>query len=177
MVEKMKVYIVGTGMEGRKTLTAEAKTIIENAEVLIGARRMVEPYMGMNKQFFVSWKSEEIAEYLCKKSAGSLFARNLTSGSSKVTYFLSIPSFSSSAASLCSNVVLPTCLGPVKSRTGNILETCLMVPSAALFIYVMANSLQYYYAQITEKYPAILKCHFIIDGDIGIVKSIPISKL
>ena len=29
MVEKMKVYIVGTGMEGRKTLTAEAKKIIE----------------------------------------------------------------------------------------------------------------------------------------------------
>lgn len=68
MVEKMKVYIVGTGMEGKKTLTAEAKTVIENSEVLIGARRMVEPYMGMNKQFFVSWKSEEIAEYLCKKS-------------------------------------------------------------------------------------------------------------
>lgn len=68
MVEKMKVYIVGTGMEGRKTLTAEAKTIIENAEVLIGARRMVEPFMGMNKQFFISWKSEEIADYLCEKN-------------------------------------------------------------------------------------------------------------
>ncbi|MGN1137472.1 MAG: precorrin-6y C5,15-methyltransferase (decarboxylating) subunit CbiE [Oscillospiraceae bacterium] len=68
MVEKMKVYIVGTGMEGRKTLTAEAKTIIENAEVLIGARRMVEPFMGMDKQFFISWKSEEIADYLCGKS-------------------------------------------------------------------------------------------------------------
>ena len=68
MVEKMKVYIVGTGMEGKKTLTEEAKSIIENAEALIGARRMVEPYMGMNKQFFLSWNSEEIAEYLCKKS-------------------------------------------------------------------------------------------------------------
>lgn len=68
MVGKMKVYIVGTGMEGRKTLTEEAKAIIENAEVLIGARRMVEPYMGMNKKFFISWKSEEIADYLCGKS-------------------------------------------------------------------------------------------------------------
>lgn len=68
MVEKMKVYIVGTGMEGRKTLTEEAKAIIENAEVLIGARRMVEPFMGMDKQFFISWKSEEIADYLCGKS-------------------------------------------------------------------------------------------------------------
>lgn len=67
MVEKMKVYIVGTGMEGRKTLTAEAKKIIENAEAIIGARRMVEPFMGMDKQFFISWKSEEIADYLCGK--------------------------------------------------------------------------------------------------------------
>ena len=69
MVEKMKVYIVGTGMEGRKTLTAEAKKIIENAEAIIGARRMVEPFMGMDKQFFISWKSEEIADYLCNKKS------------------------------------------------------------------------------------------------------------
>ena len=72
MVGKMKVYIVGTGMEGRKTLTEEAKAIIENAEVLIGARRMVEPFMGMNKQFFISWKSEEISDYLCGKSFTSV---------------------------------------------------------------------------------------------------------
>ena len=40
----MKVYIVGTGADGSRTLTAEARSAIEEAEVIIGARRMVEGY-------------------------------------------------------------------------------------------------------------------------------------
>lgn len=64
----MKIYIIGIGMEGKKTLTAEAKTAIENAELLIGADRMLEPFSDLKKEQFISWKSDEIAEYLKEKN-------------------------------------------------------------------------------------------------------------
>ncbi len=64
----MKIYIIGISMEGRKTLTAEAKTAIENADLLIGAGRMLEPFSYLEKERFISWKSDEIAEYLRGKS-------------------------------------------------------------------------------------------------------------
>lgn len=117
MVKKMKVYIVGTGMEGRKTLTEEAKAIIENAEALIGARRMVEPYMGMNKQFFISWKSEEIADFLSDRnftSAAILMSGDcgFYSGTEKLLKALSdydteVIASVSSPAYLCSKIGKP----------------------------------------------------------------------
>jgi len=67
----MKIYIIGIGVEGRKTLTAEAKTVIENADLLIGAERMLEPFLTLKKEYFINWKSEEISEYLSKKSVGT----------------------------------------------------------------------------------------------------------
>ena len=60
----MKIYIVGIGMEGQKTLTAQALTAIESADVLIGAKRMVEPFLHLGKNTFISWKTEEITEYI-----------------------------------------------------------------------------------------------------------------
>lgn len=65
----MKIYIIGIGMEGRKTLTAEAKAAIERADLLIGASRMLEPFLYHEKECFVSWKSDEIAEYLNGKNS------------------------------------------------------------------------------------------------------------
>ena len=56
----MKIYIVGIGMEGQKTLTAQALTAIESADVLIGAKRMVEPFLHLGKNTFISWKTEEV---------------------------------------------------------------------------------------------------------------------
>ena len=35
------IAVIGIGMDGDKTLTAEAKEAIESAELIIGARRMV----------------------------------------------------------------------------------------------------------------------------------------
>lgn len=64
----MKIYIIGIGMEGQKTLTAEAKTAIEKADLLIGAIRMLEPFLHIEKECFISWKSDEIAEYLKGKT-------------------------------------------------------------------------------------------------------------
>ncbi|MGN0618364.1 MAG: precorrin-6y C5,15-methyltransferase (decarboxylating) subunit CbiE [Ruminiclostridium sp.] len=60
----MKIYIVGIGMEGQKTLTAEALAAIKSADILIGAKRMVEPFSHLGKNTFISWKTEEIAEFI-----------------------------------------------------------------------------------------------------------------
>lgn len=67
----MKIYIVGIGMDGGKTLTAEAKKAIEGSDVLIGAKRMTEPFEGLGKQIFVSWKTDEICEYLAGGNIGT----------------------------------------------------------------------------------------------------------
>lgn len=45
----MKIYIIGTGVECGETLTYEAKKAIEKSEVIIGAKRMVEPFSRLNK--------------------------------------------------------------------------------------------------------------------------------
>ena len=60
----MKIYIVGTGMDGRKTLTAEALEAVMSAEVLIGAKRMLEPFFGLGKRCFESWRYEEICAFI-----------------------------------------------------------------------------------------------------------------
>lgn len=58
------VVIIGIGMDGKKTLTAEALSAIKNADILIGAKRMLEPFSSLGKPCFCSWKSDEIAEFL-----------------------------------------------------------------------------------------------------------------
>ncbi len=68
----MKIYIVGIGMEGQKTLTAEALAVIESADILIGAKRMVEPFSYIGKNTFISWKTEEIAEFIRNNSCSSV---------------------------------------------------------------------------------------------------------
>ena len=60
----MKIYIVGIGMDGSKTLTYEAKKAIENADVLIGAKRMTEPFAALGKKMLESWKTDEICAFL-----------------------------------------------------------------------------------------------------------------
>ena len=53
----MKVYIVGTGAEGENSLTKEAKTAIDSAGLLIGAERMLKPYVGSGKEAFAGYSS------------------------------------------------------------------------------------------------------------------------
>ena len=60
----MKVYVVGIGMDGRKTLTAEAENAIGKADVLIGAKRMTEPFAALGKQVFECWKTDDICAFL-----------------------------------------------------------------------------------------------------------------
>lgn len=55
-----KVTIAGIGMDGASTLTAEARSAIERAGVLIGAQRMLEPFGGLGKKMFSERRAEEI---------------------------------------------------------------------------------------------------------------------
>ena len=60
----MKIYIVGTGMDGAKTLTREAMEAIGKSDVLIGAERMLEPFKSLGKPMFAEYRSDDIERYL-----------------------------------------------------------------------------------------------------------------
>lgn len=62
--KNQKIYLIGTGMGQENTLTKEAAQIIENSGCLIGAARMVEPYLNSGKEIVVSYLPEEIKAYL-----------------------------------------------------------------------------------------------------------------
>ena len=64
----MKVYIVGIGAEGKKTLTNAASEAIAAADVLIGASRMLKPFAGSGKPVYEEYRSEKIYEYLAENS-------------------------------------------------------------------------------------------------------------
>lgn len=64
LLEKKMISIIGIGMDGEKTLTAEALSAIKKADIIIGAKRMTEPFESLGKPCFCSWKSEEIADFL-----------------------------------------------------------------------------------------------------------------
>jgi len=59
----LKIYIVGIGMDGYKTLTKEAENAVSEAEVLIGAERMLAPFSAYEKTKFTEYRSEEIVRY------------------------------------------------------------------------------------------------------------------
>ncbi|MCR5168626.1 MAG: precorrin-6y C5,15-methyltransferase (decarboxylating) subunit CbiE [Oscillospiraceae bacterium] len=70
----MKIYIVGIGMDGGKTLTAEAGKAIKNADVIIGAKRMTEQFAASGKTVFESWRPDEIHAYIngCGKDSAAV---------------------------------------------------------------------------------------------------------
>ncbi len=60
----MQLTIISTGMEGDKTLTKEAADAIADADLLIGAERMLRPYRNAGKATFSSYRVDEIAKRL-----------------------------------------------------------------------------------------------------------------
>ena len=47
---KGRVYLIGMGMGNPETLTAEASAAIEECDLLLGATRLVEPYIHSGKE-------------------------------------------------------------------------------------------------------------------------------
>lgn len=60
----MKAYIVGIGMDGRKTLTCEAEKIISESEILIGAKRMLDTFQQTGKILFCTYNTDEIVKII-----------------------------------------------------------------------------------------------------------------
>lgn len=61
---KTQVSLVGIGMGGRETMTLEAEKAIREAELVIGASRMVEAAAGSGQDVLVEYKSDVIADYI-----------------------------------------------------------------------------------------------------------------
>ena len=60
----MKVYLVGIGTDGSRTLTAEAKQAIDSSELLIGAGRMLAPFADTGKRSFCAYLPKDIRAIL-----------------------------------------------------------------------------------------------------------------
>ena len=63
------VYLVGIGLGNPDTMTYEARVAIERSDLLIGARRMLEPYADKPCSKLALIKSDDIARALCESDA------------------------------------------------------------------------------------------------------------
>ena len=89
----MKVYIAGIGMEGIQTLTVQAEKAIESSDLLIGSKRVLEPFCKYGKKFVEEWRAEEIRKILLQSSCDTvtvLFSGDVGfySGASKLIHEL-----------------------------------------------------------------------------------------
>lgn len=57
------ITLVGIGM-GKDTLTEEVKKAVEQADIIIGAKRMVSLFADQGKNCFISHRREEVEQYL-----------------------------------------------------------------------------------------------------------------
>lgn len=90
----MRVYFIGIGMDGDKTLTYRAKEAIEEADVLIGAKRMIESVNVSGKPLFEEYKPQKIAEIIdnsAYNTAAVLLSGDISfySGAKKAKEYLS----------------------------------------------------------------------------------------
>ena len=66
----MKLYLIGTGTEGRGTLTAEAAEAIASSGLLIGAARILEPFHDTKAECICTYKTDEIVQAIRKTEHG-----------------------------------------------------------------------------------------------------------
>lgn len=59
-----KVSIIGIGMNGKKSLTAQALEAIRSADALIGAKRMTDSFSDIDKPVLISYDPAETAEFI-----------------------------------------------------------------------------------------------------------------
>ncbi|MCI7804955.1 MAG: precorrin-6y C5,15-methyltransferase (decarboxylating) subunit CbiE [Oscillospiraceae bacterium] len=112
-----KIYIVGTGMDGALTLTCEGEEAVKNADLLIGAQRMLKPFEELKKPCLCEYQSEIIANYIrnsdCEKIAVLMSGDcGFYSGAQKLLSLLSdmdteVISGISSPVYFCSKIKIP----------------------------------------------------------------------
>lgn len=64
LIADRKVTVLGIGMGTEDTLTVEGKKAIEKSDLLIGAKRMLDPYKELKKDTYVSYTPKEIGDFL-----------------------------------------------------------------------------------------------------------------
>ncbi len=67
-----KLYLIGAGLGNVDTLTLRAKTVIDKADLLIGAQRLMEQFEELSAQKLMLVKSEDIAKALRDSDANSV---------------------------------------------------------------------------------------------------------
>lgn len=65
---KPQITLVGIGMGSRETLTLQGQQAVESAELLIGARRMVDAVRRPGQDAYCEYQSEKIAAYIQEHS-------------------------------------------------------------------------------------------------------------
>lgn len=61
---KPLIRLIGIGMDGDATLTEAARTAIDEADAVFGAKRVTEPFFEGSAPVFNTWKAEEISEII-----------------------------------------------------------------------------------------------------------------
>ena len=64
LTRKQKVTLLGIGMGSPKTLTLSGQEAVRNADLIVGAKRMVDAVRLSGQDVFYEYRSKEIAEYL-----------------------------------------------------------------------------------------------------------------
>lgn len=64
LTRKQKATLLGIGMGSPKTLTQEGQEAVRNADLIVGAKRMVDAVRLSGQDVFYEYRSKEIAEYL-----------------------------------------------------------------------------------------------------------------
>lgn len=62
--KKRKIYLAGAGMGSEATRTKEVADVIMESSCLIGAARLVRPYLDSGKEIVAAYKPEEIQNYI-----------------------------------------------------------------------------------------------------------------
>lgn len=132
---RKRIAVVGTGMDGNRTMTAEGLEAVRSAELIIGAERVVSPFKDMDKEIFISYDPNGIAKHIAEtehEKIAMLMSGDcgFFSGAEKLLpklagYDVRVMCGISSAAYFCSRIGVPqngTELVSLHGRMGNIVR-------------------------------------------------------
>lgn len=63
-----KIFLIGIGPGGRGCLTKEAQEAVDGADVLIGAKRMLEAFLDVSAEHYEEYRADKILEYIRRNS-------------------------------------------------------------------------------------------------------------